>query len=306
MTQANNTSAQNLTTSARVQAARDAHPRKAFWDGDRAWRLMIWALLVIGAIIMALPFIWLVSSSLKEERQIFQFPPSWIPNPVRWENYTDALTYKPFNIYLMNTMIIVVLNMLAIVGSASLCAYGFARIKFPGRDFWFSIVLATMMVPYFVLMIPQFIIFSRLGWVDTFLPLTVPFFFGGGAFNIFLLRQFFRTLPNELSDAARIDGCNELQIYARIIMPLAKPALATVAIFTFLFSWNDFIGPLLYLSSPEHFTVAIGLATFRSVMRTRWDLLMAASTAMIIPVVLLFFFAQRYFIQGIVMSGLKG
>jgi ABC-type glycerol-3-phosphate transport system permease component len=306
MTQANNTSAQNLTTSARVQAARDAHPRKAFWDGDRAWRLMIWALLVIGAIIMALPFIWLVSSSLKEERQIFQFPPSWIPNPVRWENYTDALTYKPFNIYLMNTMIIVVLNMIAIVGSASLCAYGFAPIKFPGRDFWFSIVLATMMVPYFVLMIPQFIIFSRLGWVDTFLPLTVPFFFGGGAFNIFLLRQFFRTLPNELSDAARIDGCNELQIYARIIMPLAKPALATVAIFTFLFSWNDFIGPLLYLSSPEHFTVAIGLATFRSVMRTRWDLLMAASTAMIIPVVLLFFFAQRYFIQGIVMSGLKG
>ena len=255
---------------------------------------------------MALPFIWLVSSSLKEERQIFQFPPTWIPNPVRWQNYVDALTYKPFNIYLMNTMIIVTLNMIAIVGSASICAYGFARIKFPGRDFWFAIVLATMMVPYFVLMIPQFIIFSRLGWVNTFLPLTVPFFFGGGAFNIFLLRQFFRTLPNELSDAARIDGCNEFGIYARIIMPLAKPALATVAIFTFLFSWNDFIGPLLYLSSPENFTVAIGLATFRSVMRTRWDLLMAASTAMILPVVLLFFFAQRYFIQGIVMSGIKG
>jgi ABC-type glycerol-3-phosphate transport system permease component len=206
----------------------------------------------------------------------------------------------------MNTMIIVTLNMIAIVGSASLCAYGFARIKFPGRDFWFAIVLATMMVPYFVLMIPQFIIFSRLGWVNTFLPLTVPFFFGGGAFNIFLLRQFFRTRPNELSDAARIDGCSELGIYWRIIMPLAKPALATVAIFTFLFSWNDFIGPLLYLSSPENFTVAIGLATFRSVMRTRWDLLMAASTAMILPVVLLFFFAQRYFIQGIVMSGIKG
>jgi ABC-type glycerol-3-phosphate transport system permease component len=306
MTQANNTSAANLTTSARVAAAAASQPRTAFWKSEGAWRVLIWVILVIGAIVMALPFVWLLSSSLKEERQIFQFPPSWIPNPVRWENYTDALTYKPFNIYLMNTMIIVTLNMLAIVGSASLCAYGFARIKFPGRDFWFSIVLATMMVPYFVLMIPQFIIFSRLGWVDTFLPLTVPFFFGGGAFNIFLLRQFFRTLPNELSDAARIDGCNDLQIYARIIMPLAKPALATVAIFTFLFSWNDFIGPLLYLSSPENFTVAIGLATFRSVMRTRWDLLMAASTAMILPVVLLFFFAQRYFIQGIVMSGLKG
>ena len=255
---------------------------------------------------MALPFVWLVSSSLKLENQIFQFPPQWIPDPVRFQNYVDALTYKPFNIYLLNTMIIVSLNMLAIIGTASLCAYGFARIQFPGRDFWFAIVLATMMVPYFVLMIPQFVIFSRLGWIDTFLPLTVPFFFGGGAFNIFLLRQFFRTLPNELSDAARIDGCNEFGIYWRIVMPLAKPALATVAIFTFLAGWNDFIGPLLYLSSPENFTVAIGLATFRSVMRTRWDLLMAASTAMILPVVLLFFFAQRYFIQGIVMSGIKG
>jgi ABC-type glycerol-3-phosphate transport system permease component len=306
MTQVNNTSAPNLTTSARVAAAKANQTRTAFWNGDRTWRLFTWVILVVGAFVMILPFVWLVSSSLKEENQIFQFPPVWIPDPVRWQNYSEALTYKPFNIYFMNTMIIVTLNMIAIVGTASLCAYGFARIKFPGRDFWFAIVLATMMVPYFVLMIPQFIIFSRLGWINTFLPLTVPFFFGGGAFNIFLLRQFFRTLPNELSDAARIDGCSELGIYWRIIMPLAKPALATVAIFTFLFSWNDFIGPLLYLSSPENFTVAIGLATFRSVMRTRWDLLMAASTAMILPVVLLFFFAQRYFIQGIVMSGIKG
>ncbi len=306
MTQVNKASAPNLTTSARVAAAQANQTRTGFWKGESAWRLFIWFVLILGAIVMLLPFVWLVSSSLKEENQIFQFPPVWIPNPVRWQNYTEALTYKPFNVYFLNTMIIVTLNMIAIVGSASLCAYGFARIKFPGRDFWFAIVLATMMVPYFVLMIPQFIIFSRLGWIDTFLPLTVPFFFGGGAFNIFLLRQFFRTLPNELSDAARIDGCTELGIYWRIIMPLAKPALATVAIFTFLFSWNDFIGPLLYLSSPDKFTVAIGLATFRSVMRTRWDLLMAASTAMILPVVLLFFFAQRYFIQGIVMSGIKG
>jgi ABC-type glycerol-3-phosphate transport system permease component len=162
------------------------------------------------------------------------------------------------------------------------------------------------MVPYFVMMIPQFVIFSRLGWTNTYLPLTVPFFFGGGAFNIFLLRQFFRTLPPELADAARIDGCGELGIYWRIMLPLAKPALATVAIFTFLNGWNDFIGPLLYINSPDKFTVAIGLATFRSVMRTRWDLLMAASTAMIVPILLLFFLAQRYFIQGIVLSGLKG
>lgn len=275
-------------------------------DGEWWWQLLIWVVLLIGAFVMILPFAWLVSSSLKVERLIFIFPPQWIPNPVRWQNYVEALTYKPFNIYITNTLIIVALNEIAILGSASLCAYGFARIRFPGRDFWFVIVLSTMMMPYFVLMVPQFIIFSRLGWIDTFLPLTVPYFFGGGAFNIFLLRQFFRTLPEELADAARIDGCTEFGIYWRIMLPLAKPALAAVAIFTFLFGWNDFIGPLLYLTSPDNFTVAIGLATFRSVLRTRWDLLMAASTAMILPVVLLFFFAQRYFIQGIVLSGLKG
>ena len=272
-----------------------------FW-----WRALIWALLMGGAVVMIMPFLWLVSSSFKPENDIFIFPPKWIPNPWRPQNYVDALTYKPFNIYIANTLIIVALNLIAILGSASLCAYGFARIKFWGRDVWFILVLSTMMVPYFVLMVPQFVIFSRLRWIDTFLPLTVPFFFGGGAFNIFLLRQFFRTLPEELADAARIDGCSEFRIYWNIMLPLAKPALAAVAIFTFLNGWNDFIGPLLYLNSPEKFTVAIGLATFRSVMRTRYDLLMAASTAMILPVVVLFFFAQRYFIQGVVLSGLKG
>lgn len=270
------------------------------------WRAFTLVLLIVGAFVMALPFLWLLSSSLKLERMIFLFPPQWIPNPVRFQNYVDALTYKPFGTYIANTLWIVVLNEIAIVGSASLCAYGFARIRFPGRDAWFGLVLATMMVPYFVLMIPQFVIFSRLGWSDSYLPLTVPYFFGGGAFNIFLLRQFFRTLPPELADAARIDGCDELGIYWRIFIPLAKPALITVGIFTFLNGWNDFIGPLLYINSPDKFTVAIGLATFRSIMRTRWDLLMAASTAMIVPVLILFFFAQRYFIQGIVLSGLKG
>jgi multiple sugar transport system permease protein len=278
----------------------------ALQSGDGRWRLVTLLILFLGAFVMALPFLWLLSSSLKPEQEIFLFPPKWIPNPVRFQNYVDALTYKPFGTYIANTLFIVLLNEIAIVGSASLCAYGFARIDFPGRNFWFAVVLSTLMVPYFVMMIPQFVIFSRLGWTDSYLPLTVPVFFGGGAFNIFLLRQFFRTLPQELADAARIDGCNEFRIYWRIFMPLAKPALVTVAIFTFLNAWNDFIGPLLYISSPDKFTVAIGLATFRSVMRTRWDLLMAASTAMIVPVLLLFFFAQRYFIEGIVLSGLKG
>jgi len=282
-----------------------SHKRRLVWE-RRLWKGLILTILLIGAFIMSLPFVWLVSSSFKLEEKIFIFPPEWIPDPFRPQNYVEALLYKPFGLYFFNTMRIVTLNLIAILLSASFCGYGFARIRFPGRDFWFSMVLATLMVPYFVLMVPQFIMFSRLGWVDTFHPLTIPFFFGGGAFNIFLFRQFFRSLPEELADAGRIDGCTEFGIYWRIMMPLCKPALATVAVFTFLAAWNDYIGPLLYLRSDYNFTVAIGLATFRGVMRTEWNLLMAASTAMILPVILLFFFAQRYFVDGLVLSGLKG
>jgi multiple sugar transport system permease protein len=280
--------------------------RRNLTNSEKWWRLFIWLMMVGIAIIMVLPFVWLVSSSLKLEQRVFQFPPQWIPNPIQVINYYEALTLKPFlNIYLKNTMIIALLNQVAILVSASFCAYGFARLEFPGRDFWFSVVLATMMIPFFAILVPQFVIFTRLGWTDSFLPLTVPYFFGGGAFNIFLFRQFFRTLPKELSDAARIDGCNEFAIYWRVLLPLTAPALITVAIFTFLFSWNDFIGPLLYLNSPEKLTVAIGLVAFRGAMRTRWNLLMAASTAMTLPVILLFFVLQRYFIRGVVMTGLK-
>jgi len=272
----------------------------------RLSRAVILVVLVVGAVLMMLPLLWMVSSSFKLQQRVFQMPPQLIPDPFRPQNYVDALTYKPFHIYFRNTIFLVVMNELAILLSSSFCAYGFARIRFPGREFWFGLVLATMMVPYVVLMVPQFVIFTRLKWIDTFLPLTVPYFFGGGAFNIFLLRQFFRTIPEELADAARIDGCNEFAIYARIIMPLAKPALTTVAIFTFMGTWNDFMGPLLYLNSPQRFTVSIGLATFRSVLNTRWDLLMAASTATTLPILVVFFAAQRYFVQGIVLSGLKG
>ena len=272
----------------------------------RLSRVAIWLVLVAGAIVMMLPLAWMVSSSFKLEQRVFQFPPQLIPDPFRPQNYVEALTYKPFDVYLRNTAFLVLMNELAILLTASFCAYGFARLRFPGRDFWFMLVLGTMMVPYVVMMVPLFVIFSRLRWIDTFLPLVVPPFFGGGAFNIFLLRQFFRTIPEELADAARIDGCNEFTIYARIMMPLAKPALTTVAIFAFFGSWNNFMGPLLYLHSPDKFTVSIGLATFRSVLYTRWDLLMAASTAMTLPVLIVFFLAQRYFVQGVVLTGLKG
>lgn len=270
------------------------------------WRTVRVVLLVVIAFFMIMPFVWLVTSSLKTQVNIFQYPPQWIPDPVMWENFPNALTAKPFGLYFRNTAIIVGLNVLAVVFSASFCAYGFARIRFPGRDFWFGVVLATLFLPYTILIVPSFMIFSQLGWVDTFLPLTVPMFFGGGAFNIFLLRQFFRTIPEELADAARIDGASEFGIYWRIMLPLSKPALITVGIFQFLASWNDLLGPIVFLRSQENFTIAVGLASFQSQLSNSWDLLMAASTAMTIPVIILFFLAQRYFIQGIVMTGLKG
>jgi multiple sugar transport system permease protein len=275
--------------------------------GGGTWgRVLVWLLLLAGSLLMLMPFLWMISSSLKLETRVFEFPPQLIPNPIRLLNYVDALIYKPFHLYLRNTLIIVALNEVAILLSASYCAYGFARLRFPGREFWFAVVIGTMMLPSVVTMVPTFVIFSRLKWLDTYLPLTFPYFFGGEAFNIFLLRQFFRSIPEELADAARIDGCSEHQIYWSLFLPLAKPALTTVAIFTFLNAWNDFMGPLLYLNSPANFTVSLGLATFRSVMRTRWDLLMAATTAMTLPVVILFFAGQRYFVKGVVLTGLKG
>lgn len=283
--------------------------RKSFSSGESISRILIFTVLFVGAIIMIAPFAFLISSSLKTETQVFQFPIQWIPDPVRWLNYVEALTQKPFYLYFMNTMVILLCNELAILGTASLVGYGFARIEFPGRSFWFAVALATMMLPYYVTMVPQFIMFSRLGWMNSNLPLIIPYFFGGGAFNVFLFRQFFRGIPEDFSDAARIDGCSEFSIYWKIFVPLATPVFITVAIFTFMSSWNDFIGPLLYINSPEKFTIALGLAQYRSMMgvgRTRWDLLMAASVAMTAPVVLIFFILQRYFIKGVVMSGIKG
>lgn len=286
-------------------------------NGERLWRVLIWVILVIGACVMILPFLWLVSSSLKAELEVFRYPPKWIPYPAHFENYvnawsTDVLNQPGFGVYLRNTVFVVILNEIGIMASTSLVAYALARIDFPGRNFWFGVVLATMMLPGVVLMIPTFVLYSRLHWVNTFLPLTVPHFFaaaGGGAFFIFLLRQFFRSLPPELADAARVDGCSEFGIYWRIMLPLAKPALATVAVFTLIWSWNDYMTPLLYLSKdPNKWTVALGLAMFRTGMwqQTRWNLLMAASTMMLIPMVVIFFLAQRYFIQGIMVGGLKG
>lgn len=269
-------------------------------------RVITWIVLCSGAVMMTLPFIWMVSTSFKVQSQVWVFPPEWIPNPFRWENYTEALTLLPFGLYAWNTFVITALTTAGVVFTSSLCAYGFARIQFPGRDLIFMIVLSSIMIPYAVLMIPQYIMFRTLGWIDSFLPLWVPVWFGGGAFNVFLLRQFFRTIPAELSDAARIDGSSEFGIYWRIILPLAGPALATVGIFTVLNAWNDFLAPLIYISSQDQFTLALGLAQFRGLFSTQWQYLMAASTVVVIPTMLLFLFAQRFFIEGVVLTGMKG
>jgi ABC-type glycerol-3-phosphate transport system permease component len=270
-----------------------------------AKRFFAYAILCIAAAIFLLPLFWMLSSSLKPEWQVLANPPVWLPNPPRWENYREALTYLPFGRYAINTLII---SLGAIVGhvlSCTLVAYAFARLRAPGKDLLFLLVLSTLMLPYPVTMVPLFAIFNWLGWIDTFLPLIVPAFFGN-AFYIFLLRQYFLTLPPELEDAARIDGANTLQILWRVILPISTPALATVVIFTFQATWNDFLQPLIYLQDQSRYTLTLGLNFFRGSFQVNWAYLMAASLVVVLPIVLVFFFTQRLFIQGIAMTGMKG
>jgi multiple sugar transport system permease protein len=261
-------------------------------------------LLGVG-LFFALPFYWLVSTALKPDAQIFQMPPVWIPRPALWENYPKALRYIPFAQYTWNTLKICALSVLGTVLSCSLVAYSLAKIRWRGRELVFYSLIATMILPGQVTMIPTFAIFKWLGWIGTPLPLVVPPFFGG-AFSIFLLRQFFLTIPYELSDAAKIDGCSEFGIYHRIVLPLAKPALATVGLFTFIGAWNDFLGPLLYLNDERTYTLSLGLQRFVSQHGAEWAMLMAASTLMTLPIIVIFFFAQRTFIQGVTLTGIKG
>lgn len=267
--------------------------------------LIIFILCVIG-FVMFIPFLWLVSSSLKPMEDIWVFPPKWIPNPPRWDNYYNALTYLPFVRYILNTLFITFMVLVGVLLTSSIAGYAFARLRFPGKDFIFYVLLSTMMLPYIVTLIPIYIMFKNLGWLDTYKPLIIPAYFGGGAFNIFLFRQFFMGIPQELVDSARIDGASEPSIFFRIIIPLSMPVVVTIAIFTFLGTWNDFMGPLLYLQSPQKLTVAVGLSYFRGMYSTQWNYLMAASTVMIIPPIILFLLAQRYFVRGIVLTGLKG
>ena len=263
-----------------------------------------YTLLGAAALIFLLPLYWMISSSLKPEYQIFASPPVWWPAPPRWENYREALTALPFGRYAINSTLIAVLSIAGHLISCPIVAYGFARLRAPGRDKLFLLLLSTLMLPYPVTMVPLFIIFSRIGWVNTFQPLVVPTFFGN-AFYIFLLRQFFMQISRELEDAARLDGANTLQIIRHIILPLSTPALATVAIFTFQASWNDFLAPLIFLQDQSKYTLMLGLSFFRGSFQVNWAYLMAASLVIVLPVVLLYVVAQRAFMQGISFSGLK-
>ena len=268
--------------------------------------LLSYLVLGLGSMFFLFPLYWQLSTSLKTWQDAQRYPPLWLPWPPQWSNYAELVQRFPFALYLRNSAFIVTLVILGVLLSSSLAAYGFARLRMPGRDTIFLILLSTLMLPGAVLIIPQFVLFQSLHWVNTYKPLIVPSFFGN-PFSIFLLRQFLLSIPVDLEDAARIDGAGYLRTYAQIILPLARPALLAVAIYTFLGTWNDFVGPLLYIKSPDLFTVSIGLAGFRSIMRSRWDLLIAASTAMTVPVIALFFAAQRYFFEsgGITLTGLK-
>ncbi|MEI6775328.1 MAG: carbohydrate ABC transporter permease [Chloroflexales bacterium] len=268
-------------------------------------RALALALLFVVAALFLIPLLWMISSSLKPDYEIFAVPPQLIPNPPRWANYSEALTFLPFGRYTLNTLVISAVTIVGHLLSCTVVAYAFARLRAPGRDALFLVVLATMMLPYPVTMVPLYILFRALGWINTFLPLTVPAFFGSPLY-IFLLRQFFLTLPTDLEDAARIDGANTAQIIWHVILPLSRPALATVAIFTFQASWNDFLAPLIYLQNPQNYTVTLGLQFFRTSYTTNWGYLMAAALITMLPVVIVFLLAQRLFIEGIAMTGGKG
>jgi ABC-type glycerol-3-phosphate transport system permease component len=270
-----------------------------------AGRAFAFAALIITAGLFLIPLLWMISSSLKPDYAIFAVPPQLIPNPPRWENYPEALTFVPFGQYTLNTLLISGVTIAGHLVSCTVIAYAFARLRAPGRDALFVALLATMMLPYPVTMVPLYMLFLQLGWINTILPLTVPAFFGSPLY-IFLLRQFYLTLPLDLEDAARIDGAGTLQIIGRVILPLTLPALATVTIFTFQATWNDFLAPLIYLQNPQHYTVTLGLQFFRTSYTTSWAYLMAASLVTMLPVVLVFLVAQRLFIEGIALTGVKG
>ncbi len=265
---------------------------------------LAYVLLTIGALIMIIPFIWMLTTSLKDQQQLFAWPPSWIPNPFVWKNYSEVWNRINFGLYGWNTIKITAAVTIGRLILCSMAGYAFARMKFPGRDFLFLLTLATMMISSQITIVPNFIIMRGLGLVDTHLGVILPQLADG--FSIFLMRQFFLTFPYELEDAAKLDGCNPFMFYLRILIPNSKPILATLAVMTFQGVWNDFLWPLVMLTSPEKRTLAVGLSYLVGQYTTRWDLQMAGSVLTVLPILLLYFLLQKYFVQSIKMTGLKG
>jgi ABC-type glycerol-3-phosphate transport system permease component len=266
---------------------------------------LIYAILLAGAVVVMIPLWWMLTSSVKHPKEIFAFPPTLLPKQFRWQNYVEVFAKAPFGLWFRNTAFVCLMDLIGTLFSASMVGFSFARLRWRGRELMFVITLATMMLPGAVTMIPRYLIFKQLHWLDTYYPLWVPSFFGY-AFFIFLMRQFYTTIPLELDDAARIDGASIFGIWWRIALPLTRPALTACGIFTFNATWNDFMGPLIYVSSQKKLTLALGLMAFRGPHVTDWHYLMAASTVAMLPVIIVFFFAQKYFIQGVVFTGIKG
>jgi multiple sugar transport system permease protein len=266
---------------------------------------MLFMILCILTFLFLVPLFWLLTCSFKQPSELFTVPVKWLPEEFRFSNYVRMFNYFPFMLYLRNSLIIVFFNIVGSTTSSALIAYGFSRLRWKGRDKVFVIVLITMILPFQVVMVPLFMFFQRIGWIGTFLPLTLTCFFGN-PFYIFLIRQFFISLPDELSDAARIDGSGEFRTFFKIAIPLSAPVLTTVVVFSFLRSWNDFIGPLIFLSNSKLYTLSIGAHLIRTRLQPNWEYLMPLGVIMVLPVFLLFFLMQKYFIQGITMSGIKG
>ncbi|MEN9933583.1 MAG: hypothetical protein RLZZ387_162 [Chloroflexota bacterium] len=268
-------------------------------------QVIVYALLIGLSIVFMLPFGWMLSTSLKESQDVFSYPPSFLPSSFVWQNYPAGWTILPFNTFLVNSLIVTLSNVVGNLISCSLVAFGFARLKGRGRDVLFLLLLATLMIPREVTIVPRFLLFSELGLVNTLWPLILPAWFGY-AFFIFLLRQFFMSIPHELDDAARIDGASTFRIFTEIILPLSGPALGTVAIFSFIGNWSNLLDPLIYLRSQELYTLALGLNLFRGQNFTQFNMLMAVSIITLIPVLAVFFLSQKLFVQGVTLTGMGG
>jgi len=261
------------------------------------------AVLTVVSVLLGFPLLWMVLSSLKTNPQALAVPVVWWPHPFLWSNYPDVLKAVPFYRFFLNTLLYAAVTIVGVCLSSSLVAYGFSRIRWKGRDVVFQVMVATLLIPFFATLIPLFVMYKRFHMVGWYLPLMVPTFLGSSVFSTFLLRQFFMTIPESLSDAARVDGANEFYIYSRIILPMAKPAMATVILFQFIYCWNDYLGPLVYIDNQVWYPLSLGLYLVLGTYTTNWPWVMASATAATAPIIILFFFTQRTFMEGISIQG---